>query len=769
MKFLGLSRHAVEEIISDRFLQSLEFEAGVTFANFLMGKVTKVKINSKIEIFSYEDGYIIDGAVGGSSKYVVFDVEASRVFADIYKPSEVILHLQKTLRFCAKVWANLKPSSNERFLTTSTKAVIFPYPISQRTSVRVSLELSPDSKRLTKRGEEKRFILVYRCGVDDSGGPHEDVRVTNFRRFLEALSTISQAKLSVLPEAPVITSLAVTSLDNPATKLEPYQGYERWRQLLTTLQKGFVDAELRAPHRIEGPAGTGKTLCLILKCITSLQQAKKVDRDERALFITHSDATRRSVQGVFEANEGSQFQDGEKSLLRQTLKIITLQQLCGELLRQDIAESEFIDRDAMESKQLQLLYIHEAFIAAVKEELPTHQRFLSESFSLFLASSDPWTIAEMLAHEISVVIKGRAEEKLDNYKKMPRLRYGLPAEDPSDRSFVWQIFKRYQKQLQQSAQFDTDDIVLTTIGQLNTPIWRRRRLREGYDAIFIDETHLFNLNELSLFHHLPRVEALYPIAYSVDRSQAIGDRGWTDDTFDNALTPSSSDPQIINKTEVVSVFRCSPEIVDLAFSVTAAGATLFTNFNDPLRLATSTFTMAEERMCASPVQWNCGNDEEMVQGAFMRADKLSRELVTARGNIALVAFSGELFKQMQSFAALHNKPVEFLKERGDADTVRRALAAGRYIVTTPDYVGGLEFFATVLVGVDDGRVPPAYTQDSLDSRNFLSYASHNRLYVSITRARYRVEVLITRERGPSSLLKNALKNELITEIALTLD
>ncbi|MCK8786786.1 UvrD-helicase domain-containing protein [Roseomonas sp. NAR14] len=762
MKFLGISRQAVEEIISDRFLQSMDFEAGVAFADFLMGRLPTPKINSKLILYQFEDGCVIGVVPSGPSQYIVFDVEASGIFGGRYRPAEVLLHLQKTLRFCAKMWANLKPSSNERFLTTSTKAVVFPYPISQRTSVRVSLELSPDSKRLAKRGDEARFVLVYRCGTDDSGGPHEDVRVTNFRKFLEILPAINQSKITPTPEKPKITSISVTALDAPANKLEPYQGYERWRHLLTTRQKEFVDSELDAPHRIEGPAGTGKTLCLILKCITSLKNSKNMNREERALFVTHSDATRRSVQSVFETNDEDHFEDGEKNLSRQSLKIITLQQLCGELLRQDISESEFIDRDAMESKQLQLLYVHEAFVAAMKEDFPTHQRFLSPSFGYFLTNSDQWTAAEIIAHEISVIIKGRSEEKLDSYRKMPRLKYGLPVEEANDRSFVWQIFKRYQKQLQQSAQFDTDDIVLTTIGQLNTPIWRRRRLREGYDSIFIDETHLFNLNELSLFHHLPRQEASYPIAYSVDRAQAIGDRGWTDESFDHALTLSDDAPPF-SKTEVISVFRCSPEIVDLAFSVTAAGATLFTNFNDPLRLANSTFTIAEERMCARPIQWLCDNDEVIIEGSFARAEKIARELNVPRGNIALVAFSDDLFKEMQLFVAARNKPVEILKERGDTEAVKRALIAGRYILTTPDYVGGLEFHAVMLLGVDEGRVPPAYTSESLDSRNFLSYASHNRLYVAITRARYRVEVLIERQRGASLLLKNAISNGLIDE------
>jgi superfamily I DNA and RNA helicase len=53
-------------------------------------------------------------------------------------------------------------------------------------------------------------------------------------------------------------------------QFNPYCGYEHWLGLLTEKQKAFVTADLAAPHRIEGPAGTGKTLCLVLKAISGV-------------------------------------------------------------------------------------------------------------------------------------------------------------------------------------------------------------------------------------------------------------------------------------------------------------------------------------------------------------------------------------------------------------------------------------------------------------------------------------------------------------------
>lgn len=68
------------------------------------------------------------------------------------------------------------------------------------------------------------------------------------------------------------------------------------------------------------------------------------------------------------------------------------------------------------------------------------------------------------------------------------------------------IFNNYQHSLEMVGQYDSDDITLSALGQINTPIWSRRRSREGYDACFIDETHLFNINELSIFHYINKPE-----------------------------------------------------------------------------------------------------------------------------------------------------------------------------------------------------------------------------------------------------------------------
>jgi hypothetical protein len=397
------------------------------------------------------------------------------------------------------------------------------------------------------------------------------------------------------------------------------------------------------------------------------------------------------------------------------------------------------------------------------EDFAGHSKFMTPELASFFQQEDRWRIVTMLQHEISVIIKGRAAEDLDRYKKVPPLKYGLPIGSDADKGFIFTIFRFYNEQLSNAGQFDTDDVVLTAIGQLDTPIWRRRRTRDGYDAVLIDETHLFNINELQLFHYFTRIEGPYPIAYSVDRSQAVGDKGWSTDDIANNLGDGRGN-LIGEQNEVVrTVFRSSPDIVNLAFAVLSSGATLFTNFDNPMEAAASGFTETEERLCAEPTYFHVANEQALVNAAFDRAEILQKELNCRRSDILIVSLSDQIVKELAEYAKGRNRPTLLLTKRGDAAAVGVARESAQWVLGHADYVGGLEFQAVVVVGVDGGRVPPTANNDNFSSKSFLSYVSHNRLYVAISRARYRVELIGEKARGPSRLVASAIETGLLQE------
>lgn len=752
MTFIAIRRDAAEDIIAERVLQSNDFpEARRLALHLRSGSIDDV--GPRISTSKTRHGTVVYGRDSAEQRYVVFDLDQSCIFSEITN-DQAILYLQRVLRFAIKFWDKGVLTPAEKVLSATTAAV-FPYPLSQKTGVRIAIALNPDVERQARRGRSGRYLLVYKIGTDQGGGPQETASVTTFRKFLEDLDGLgirlesSPGKLAPAWE----TNFSSSSLGPLASKVDIHQGYETWLRLLTEDQKKFILAPLRHPVRIDGPAGTGKTASLSLAAIHSMRQAASEDREYQAVFITHSEASRRSISTILAAMGGEEFMLEQASIRR--LRVETLQGYCSGLLRQEVSETEFVDTDAYDAKQLQLMYVDEALRQA-RDEFDSYARFMSPEFKSYMEDEKDEFKTPLIQHEIAVVIKGRAKENLDTYKAIPPIPSALQVKNEGDKAFIWRIYERYREQLIAGGQFDTDDVVLSALSQLSTPIWRRRRIRDGFDAIFVDETHLFNMNELSVFHHLTRSEKSFPIAFAVDRSQAIGDRGWTDDIDVASLMPSSEELSSSTTINVKGIFRCSPDIVNLAFSITSSGASLFTNFQDPMALAHSNMTFEEEKKTKRPYFVECSTDAAMVEAALLVAEEMRVSMDATKGDIAIVVFDESLFHELEKRSIDENRPVEILKHRGDPEVVRRAKVAGRFVLSLPDYVGGLEFDGVVLVGVDDGRVPPSSNTQHSQSKAYLTFAAHNKLYVAVTRARYQVAILGAHARGPSVILRSAL-------------
>jgi len=752
MTFLAIRRDAVEELIAERSLQSADFSEGKKLALTLRSGTIEY-VSPRIANTKTKNGVIVYGRNVGEQHYIVLDLEQSRIFKEA-TDSQAILYLQRIARFAIKFWDKGVLTPAEKVVSSKT-AAIFPYPLSQKNGLRITIDLNPDLERLAKRGKSGRYLLVYKVGTNEGDGPQEAASIATFRQFLDELEPIgAKLETAVAQTAPTWeTSFTSANLMPLPSKVDIHQRYDTWLRLLTDDQKKFILAPITHPIRIDGPAGTGKTASLSLAAIHSMRQAAEEEREFQAIFITHSEASRRSIHTILEAMGGTDFLTEQTSIRR--LRVETLQSYCGQLLRQDISETEFVDADAYDAKQLQMMYVDEALRQA-QEEFTSYEFFMSPDFKAYMKSEDDEFKIPLIQHEISVVIKGRAMENLDIYKKIPPIPSALPVQSEGDKAFIWRVYERYREQLVTGGQFDTDDVVLTALSQLSTPIWRRRRTRDGFDAIFVDETHLFNMNELSIFHHLSKSESSFPIAFAVDRSQAIGDRGWTDDIDVTSLMPSLEDQSSSTTINVNGIFRCSPDIVNLAFSITSSGASLFTNFQDPMGLAHSNMTFEEEKKAKRPYYTEFLTDDAMIEGVFGLADDVRTEMGSTKGDVAIIVFDEKIFHEIAKKATQENRPVEVLKKRGDPEVARRAKSNGRFVLSLPDYVGGLEFDGVVLVGVDRGRVPPFPEHQLSQSKAYLTFAAHNKLYVAVTRARYQVAILGVQARGPSAILKGAL-------------
>ena len=755
MNYLVITQSAINDLSGMQNLQSADYADGTNLVQLLRGNLDSWSQGSVHFSKIGKGGFLYTSRNDVNKKGLVFDLSTFRGFEN-HKEDYVITIFQKLLKFAIRYLENLPPAACERHFTGQDTSLVFPFPwVATKAVYRVIIDRNPDKRREERK--QRNFLLVYGDGNSEGGGVQPNY--ANFKRAMDQLPELSSLRAAANLSAQsvdAVQAFKASSLEDPHSGYFPIGiGYDAWASKITQAQKQFIESPISGPERLEGAAGTGKTLALILRAIRVLNDKIEINTPFRLVFITHSYSSKKQIIENFAANWEYYEILSDKTHSPISITVTTLQEWCIEFIGDSIQVDGYLDRDAQDSKILQRMYLEEQFVTAMKTEFETYKLLCSNKFIDFFENSKTEDIVEMLQHEVAVTIKGRAQEDFERYKKLPRLRYSIPCETDQDKAFVFLIYRRYRDALSKTNQYDSDDIILTAYGKLNTPIWRRRKEREGFDAMFIDETHLFNINELSLLHYMNKEVAKRNIIFTIDKSQAVGDRGLADDVLFESLDLASLDPK--SSSRLNTIFRSSPEIINLAFNVLSSGVTLFTNFDNPLERVSFSFTRSEEEKCLFPKYYLESGDNEMIKKAFEQARELLNHFDTKkRSSILLIPTSEYLLAEIVKYGKEKNEPLEIVSSRGDYEAVKSAENGNKYVVAGIDYVGGLEFFGVIVIGIDKGRVPPFGSDSHSESVHFLNYSWHNRLYVAFTRAKYALILIGDSSRGPCEILENAI-------------
>ncbi|MCA4563308.1 UvrD-helicase domain-containing protein [Bacteroides xylanisolvens] len=750
MAYIFLTLDAIQSFASTRQFQSSEYDESRALFDILTGHTSQWNYRDLFFTKTLKGGYFYTSKPN-LNKGIIFDFDTFDGFQN-RSEDECITIFQKVLKYSIRYFEGLPLVTCERLVPDTNTTLVYPFPFVATKDV-YKILIERNLGKFDRKG--KQFLVVFGIAKDES---YKKAQATNLNK---AVSELQGVCLSIPPATNTnvtpIETISITELTDIDLSIDSTIGIEKWNYFLTKKQKEFINSNINGAERLEGAAGTGKTLTMILRCINTLKLKDKQNEEFHIAFITHTISTKEQILNIFKANCSDIDKYLDKDYSNISLSIITLQEWCIQYLGGSLSSNEYLDRDAMESKELQLLYIEQAYSHAISTDFKSYKSICSDKFISFIEKTSINNLFEMLQHEIAVTIKGRANENLDCYKQLPRLQYSIPCSKEGDLAFLFLIFQYYQKSLQETGQFDSDDIILTALGQLNTPIWRRRRNKEGYNALFIDETHMFNLNELSIFHFLNKENCKQNIIFAIDKSQALGDRGLNDTALSIAFELDAD--SIKDSHKLNTVFRSSPDIVNLAFNILSSGATLFTTFDNPLIDAKFNFTEQEEKKCIAPHYILKENDSEMISYAFYKAESIHQKHNIQRSKILLIASNEHLLTSIQRSANESNKPIEILKSRGDTSIVKQATRNGRFVLSLIDFVGGLEFDAVIIIGVDKGRVPAS--SESIDSFLFSNYTWHNKMYVAITRGKYIVYILGDKSRGESDILENAIQNGLL--------
>ncbi|HCD7359599.1 TPA: DNA helicase UvrD, partial [Klebsiella pneumoniae] len=439
MNFIAIESNAARKIVSERMLQSADYDKGQILARLLKdGKISDFSLD--IKALSINSGIYILSKNPNKKNLLIFDTTTFNGFQR--SSSEVVTILQKSCRLAIKLWDKIGHSPCEKIINGTSLIALLPLSFTTGKSYKVILDKSPDKERQEKRNESS--FLIFQDGYDTA---ENEPKLANFRKakegFLE-IDPLTLFKSSENQSDPSSSYLSVSEIHEAGNLNNPHMGLDYWTKNLTESQKKFVFSESFGPDILKGAAGTGKTLSLILRSVVQLKNAKKTDNQLRAIFITHSIATKNNIENLIASNGGDEFINSGKL---QSIEVTTLQEWCINNLGNRISATEYLDSDALESKQLQLLYINEALEDFFIKDYAGSLNFISPKLKKFFGNNDPWGISILLQEEISTYIKGRAGDDLKTYMSLPRTKNIIPIENDDDFKTIFSIYNKYQEKL----------------------------------------------------------------------------------------------------------------------------------------------------------------------------------------------------------------------------------------------------------------------------------------------------------------------------------
>lgn len=759
-RFLLFDFNAIFTYVNKRTLQSIEYAQGRRLVGHIRGQLAS-EIFEETAVEYCDSGVIFCGKPpqdtsekeDSREKIFCFDLtECGNLLNE--SDTSLLFVFQKAFRTALKIWNRHPFSFSER--VHESKSILFPfaYPDPRR----LVIERSKRTLQLEKRSIDYP-LLAYKYNCEEPSQDDEPVSVSMLKTAGKLFNTKRYELRDRLRETTVLLQdkggalHAVSAGQEVGREDFIYWSFENQYQNLTEVQKEVVDDDmLGSPLRIDGAAGTGKTMSMVMRAYRLLEEHQKRGLPFHTIFFSHSQSTFQHTRSAFQNYPNSAQYLDQESL--QHIEFVTLSDYCADFA--SIPFASLLERDAGDAKTFQLMLVENVLnkpeiVSKVRTFRPLISPKLRDTFDE--KKTSPSALYTMLQHEFSVQIKGRTDSTIDTYYRIPPIPNGLPCSTKKDKELIFSMFLAYQNELKAEGSFDVDDVVMEALARLNAPIWRRERATSGYDYIFVDEMHLFNINEQSVFHFLTKNlhQREIPICFALDYSQAVGDRGNVSADYIECGFGKAT------KKKYHTVFRNSPQITDFCTSIATSGVLMFyEQFSDPYQDTHSDFLLEDEAKSQVPALYEYDSDEEMLASLDQHLQNIVRDLRCNPRDIAVIAFDSKFYSKQGAKEVCHQTGRSFTSLGAGRRDGNGKLPAGSYILTSPYDINGMEFQAAVLLGVDEGRVPQTMGTSDI-SQHFIKYSAYNLLYLSASRAKYRLIILGNRLKGRSSCLEHSIE------------
>ncbi|HEY0426487.1 MAG TPA: UvrD-helicase domain-containing protein [Pyrinomonadaceae bacterium] len=550
-------------------------------------------------------------------------------------------------------------------------------------------------------------------------------------------------------------------LSSPQQSADVYStvnwNYDKWlteNSPLTQEQRFIINSDviLKQPIRITGTAGSGKTLTMQLLAMQRLRQAKENKENLRSLYVVHNMEMANTVEQRFLTLGADEFL---KSRAEQFLDINTLFGFCQDML--SIPANSVIDKDANNTKIFQrdevMRFTEEIFLE--KREIILEQKDgnnICPILRQFVDKNESFTsLIELICNEIGVTIKGRAlidDRKRYTQSEKPLSRFHALL-SIREREIVFDIFEMYRHEVFEVYQvLDSDDVAISLLGTLNTPLWEMQRKIKGYDFVFVDETQLFNENERSLFHFLTKGDSNHlPIALALDLAQDL--RGNISSGFGRLGIEN------ISNQNLRSVHRCTKDILKLAFFIIQRTVDLFTAEFPDFTSDTVTLVPDNHPLAEKPRLIVRGESATFAKSIVKEVRLLRSKNIRQIAIIVMVEKYWDEIKHQLSKEL--NIPLFIQSKRGELIDPQKPIV----VLTRPDNVGGQEFDAVICIGLERGLIPRQVAHGGLSAA--LEQQALREIYLSFTRARYQLILINPRGSDASRVIQDAISEKLINE------
>jgi superfamily I DNA/RNA helicase len=425
----------------------------------------------------------------------------------------------------------------------------------------------------------------------------------------------------------------------------------------------------------------------------------------------------------------------------QTLDVQTLFEYSRLVL--EVGGATVFDPDAQESKNFQI----EVVSNCLRQGLKTNSNAVSRSTLLSEVAKNEelfLVFAGLTADEIGMAIKGHdlgndRKTYVGSERRLSRL-HGILNRD--ERDFMFDVYEEYRHQVFETFEiFDTDDLAVSLQSRLTTPLWAMQRRKLGYDYVFVDETQLFNENERRLFPLLTRGNTNHvPVVLALDEAQqtrAVSSAGLGLLGFEQ-----------LSHEALESVHRSTHSILQLAFFVIQRTTDLFGSDFPDFTGTTQPVIPDSHKLARLPELRRAAQNGGLGAETVRQVNALRRDNIR---QIGIVCHAERYWEEIRAAISKTELPFVLLNQRGERlDTARPLVVLGR-----PDTIGGQEFDAVLAIGLEQGVVPPRVANQALAMA--LEQQALREMYVSFTRARYRLILINSHRSAPTSIIADAAK------------